>query len=149
MASIAEQIAARIATLGAAVPALTGVYRDRDDAFTREESPALLVELVDEDTQPLGGGRGPALALATERDELRVAAIVCVRGAAWQTVADDVRVALNKLVMVDAQLQALCANLRRDRCEWKARSADQPFGYAAQIYAFTTLTRAAALDVLG
>lgn len=146
MPSRAEAIAERArVVLTSATAAGVNVFRDRADAFSREESPAILIELVDEDSTPLGGSR---LGLASEQDEdvLRLAVITCVRGASWQSVADGVRVAAHALLVGDATLRGLVASLRRDRCEWKAASADQPFGYAAQIYAVKYATRALALD---
>lgn len=146
MASKAEQIAARVAAvLTSATAAGARVYRDREDAFTREESPSILVELIDEDSTQLGGGAGFALA-KTDADELRLAVTVVVRGAAWQTAADGVRVQAHALLMLDATLRQLAPDISRDRCEWRAASADQPFGYAAQIYRFKYHTRANALD---
>jgi hypothetical protein len=148
MPSKAEQICARIATL---LTGTTGagaqVYRDRQDALTREESPAILVEIVDEDSEALGGGSGPFRPIAQDdRDTLRVAVTVCVRSASWQSVADGVRVQAHALLMADATLRGLVADIRRDRCEWRAASADLPFGYCAQLYLFKYLTRAHALD---
>jgi hypothetical protein len=146
MPSTAEAIAARIAALlTGATAAGANVWRDRQDAFTREESPALLIELVDEETTPLGGGH-PAIG-GTDKNVLRLAVIACVRGDGWQAAADQVRCQAHALIAGDATLRGLVANLRRDRCEWKAASADQPFGYAAQVYAGTTLSRATALDL--
>jgi len=146
MPSPAEAVAARIAALlTGTTNAGANVWRDRQDAFTREESPALLIELVDEDTTPLGGGH-PVIG-GTDKDLLRIAVIPCIRGANWQTAADALRCQAHALIAADATLRGLVANLRRDRCEWKAASADQPFGYAAQIYAGTTLSRASALDL--
>lgn len=148
MASKAEQIAARVAALLLnATAAGARVSRDREDAFTREESPAIVVEIVDEDSTPLGGGSGPfPPTFQTDADTLRLAVITAVRAASWQSIADAVRVASHALIVGDAQLRLLVTDLRRDRCEWKAASADQPFGYAAQIYLFKYHTRASALD---
>src|SRR5215207_3581282 len=83
------------------VPLVAGrVYRDRTDAFTREESPALLVECIDEDTQPLGGPAGPWRPVGQmDRNDLRVALTVVVRDAQWQQVADAVRVQAHAAVM--------------------------------------------------
>lgn len=146
MPSRAESIAARAeAVLLGATNAGALVFRDRADAFSREESPAILIELVDEDSTPLGGGR-PGVGADQDVDVLRLAVIVCVRGGNWQSVADAVRVQAHALLVSDATLRAQLASLRRDRCEWKAASADQPFGYAAQIYAAKYATRAHALD---
>ena len=114
------------------------VYRDRSDAFTREESPALLVECIDEDTQPLGGGSGAWLPVGqVDRSELRVAVTAVVRDGQWQQVADAVRVQAHAVVMRLAGPLGRSpgiAGLRRQRCEWRAASADMTFGYASQIY---------------
>jgi hypothetical protein len=149
-ASLAEQIAQRGEAIALTIAALSGrVYRDRQDAFTREESPALIVEHVDEDTTPVGGPVGPFTPLgALESNDVRIAFVACARAASWQTVADGVRVTLHQLLLADAALRSLCTRIQRDRCEWKAASADQPFGYCAQIYTFKTLTRAHALDLV-
>lgn len=147
MPSKAEQIAARVAAvLGGATAAGSRVYRDRQDAFTREESPSVVVELVDEDSTPLGGGVGPFRLNAVDDDTLRLAIVVAVRGAAWQQSADAVRVGAHQVLVADPQLQQLAPGFRRDRCEWKPASADLPFGYCAQIYVFRYHTRAHALD---
>jgi hypothetical protein len=144
MPSTAEAIAARVAAvLLDNTPAGEVVYRDRDDAFTREESPAILVELMDEDTRPLGGGSGPFRPLAAvDEDQLRLAVTVAVRSANWQSVADAVRVAAHGLLVADAQLLQMAPGFRRDRTEWRAARADQPFGYCAQIYRFRYHTQA-------
>ncbi len=149
-ASKAEQICARIAELlTGATAAGARVYRDREDAFTREESPSIVIEAVDEDTDLLGGGSGPFMPLAQmESDLLRVAVITVVRSSGWQQTADAVRVAAHALIVADAQLRTIVAGMRRDRCEWRPASTDLPFGYCAQIYAIKYLTRAHALDAL-
>lgn len=145
--SAAELIAARVAAvLLNATDAGAAVYRDRQDAFTREESPAIIVELIDEDTTPQGGGVGPFTnRWAVDADELRLAVTVAVRDEQWQTVADAVRVQAHALLAADPTLQQLAPGYRRDRTEWRPAKADQPFGYCAQIYRFKYLTRAHAL----
>lgn len=146
MPSAAEAVAARVAAvLTGTTSAGANVWRDREDALTREESPALLIELQDEDTEPLGGGH-PAIG-GTDRNAMRLAVIACIRGANWQQQADTLRCQAHALLAADATLRGLVANWRRDRCEWKSASANVPFGYAAQIYAGTTLSRASALDL--
>lgn len=146
MPSAAEAVAARaFAVLLGATNAGAHVYRDREDAISRSEPQALLIELIDEDTTPLGGGH-PVIG-GTDKNAMRLAVIACVRSASWQTVADTLRCQAHALLAADATLRSLVANWRRDRCEWKPASADLPFGYAAQIYAGTTLSRATALDL--
>lgn len=146
MPSAAEAVAARVAAaLTNTTNAGANVWRDRQDAFTIDEPQALLIELVDEDTTPIGGGL-PVVG-GTDKNTLRVAVIACVRASNWQSVADTLRCQAHALLHSDPTLRGLVANWRRDRCEWKAANADQPFGYAAQIYVATTLSRASALDL--
>jgi hypothetical protein len=148
MPSKAEQIAARIvALLMGATAAADRVYRDREDAMTRDESPAILVEIVDEDSLALGGAAGLLGRDRVDEDTLRIAVTTCVRSAGWQTVADGVRVAAVSAIFADPQLRTLAAEIARDRCEWRPQSADVPFGYAAQIVRFRYHTRAHALDL--
>lgn len=151
MASIAEQVCSRVTTLlTGATNAGATVYRDRNDAFTREESPAILVEAADETTQPLGGATSVARpAGQVDRDALRLTVTVCVRSANWQTVADAVRVQAHALLLADPTLRTLVASIQRERCEWRSANADTPFGYASQAYLVTYLTRAHALDAGG
>jgi hypothetical protein len=150
MASKAELICQAITQALQAVPLVVGVYRDRSDAFTREESPALLVECIDEDTQPLGGGAGPWLPIAqTDRNDLRVAVTVVVRDPNWQHVADTVRCQAHARIAPlagPAGGPAGIASLRRQRCEWRAASADTPFGYVSQVYAIRYDSRAHNID---
>jgi hypothetical protein len=146
MPAKAEQICARVAALLLnQTAAADRIYRDRADAFAREESPAILIEAIDEETESLGGGR--RMTGDVDTDRLQFAVIVVVRGADWQNIADGVRVAAHAKIASDTQLQGIAASLRRQRAEWKAASADQPFGYLAQIYSAKSLTRAFALDV--
>lgn len=148
MPSKAEQVCARIAELlQGTTPVGARVFRDRDDAFTRDESPAIVVEAVDEDTTSLGGPTGPFRPVGEiDQDTLRVAVVIVVRGAAWQQVADSVRVAAHALIAADLPLRGLVATLRRDRCEWRGASADLPLGTCAQIYLVKYPTSAHALD---
>lgn len=146
MPSRSETIVARVATLLTGTTAAgASIYRDRQDALTREESPAILIEMIDEDSSAFGGGR-PSFAADVDEDTVRFAVTVCVRNASWQTVADGVRVQAHARIMADTTLLALVASLRRDRCEWQPQKTDLPFGYAAQVYLAKFLTKAHALD---
>jgi hypothetical protein len=150
MASKPEQICQAITQALQDVPGVTGVYRDRSDAFTREESPALLVECIDEDTDPLGGGQGPWLTVGqTDRNTLRVAITVVVRDPSWQQVADAVRCQAHARIAPLVRPGAVhpgIASLRRQRCEWRSASAELPFGYVSQIYAIRYDSRAHDID---
>lgn len=143
MASKEEQVIARVtAVLTSAATGALAVYRDRNDALTREETPVLLIEPVDEDSRSLGTGPD------VDEDLLRFQVCVCVRSDNWQTVADAVRVAAHAALVADATLLALLGNgLRRDRAEWRSADADVPFGYCNQIYQCKYLTRNQGLDL--
>jgi len=146
MPSKAEQILARITAvlLAGATPAGTNVFRDREDALSTDEPRCYLIEPLDEDTKPLGGGA--QVFAGRDDDTLRFAITSCIRGANWQTQADEQRVTAHQLLAKDPQLRLLINALRRERCEWKAANADQPFGYAAQIYSARYTTSTLALD---
>jgi hypothetical protein len=150
MASKPEQICQAIVRALQDVPGVTGVYRDRSDAFTREESPALLVECIDEDTEDLGGGQGPWLTVGRhDANTLRVAVTVVVRDPNWQQVADAVRCQAHARIaalMKPGVVYPGIAGLRRLRCEWRSASAELPFGYVSQIYAFEYDSRARDID---
>ena len=130
MPSQAETAAARVATvlLAAGTNAGARVYRDREEAFGREESPSILSEILDDDAQSFSGGHHK------DRAELRLAVTTLTRSAAWQSEVDAVRVQVHTALMADATLLGLMANLRRTRAEWRAASADLPLGYCAQQY---------------
>lgn len=143
MPSKAEQVAARVAAvLTSASTGALAVYRDRNDALTREESPVILVELVDEGSKPRSSS--PAM----DVDLLRLQVCICVRGDAWQTVADAVRVAAHAALMADATLRDLLGpSLRRERAEWRSADTDLPFGYCNQLYQCQYLTLNQGLDL--
>ncbi len=135
MPSKAEQVCALVASILASQTSSLGVqavYRDRDDALTREETPVILIELLDEDSRAFGdGGRIER----KDEDTLRFQICICVRSAGWQQIADDVRVKAHALLMASEPVQALLSSsLRRDRAEWQSKSTDVPFGYCNQIY---------------
>ncbi len=138
MPSAAERVAARMAVVLLTLPALQNrVYRDRVDALTVEESPSCIVELVEEDMDPMGAGPlGAQLLAATSR----VAVTFVVRNtASWQTEIDALRCAAHKLLMADAQLRSLVRSLLPHRAEWSAEEADRTLGYLVQYYRFKTL----------
>ncbi|MGL4576366.1 MAG: hypothetical protein ACRCV9_16400 [Burkholderiaceae bacterium] len=147
MPSKAEQVCGLIASvLSANAPSLgvQAVYRDRDDALTREETPVILVELLDEDSRRLGSDGGQQ---DLDEDLLRLQVCVCVRGANWQTVADDVRVNAHTLLVADPAIRALLSSsLRRDTAQWNSRSTDVPFGFCNQIYQAKYITNNTGID---
>ena len=144
MPSISEQIAQRIALiLTGTTDAGPNVWRDREDAMAREESPAILVELASESVNRLGGHDPVAIDICT----LDVKVIACVRTVNWQTVADTIRCAAHQLIVADTTLGQLCARIQRGGAEWAAASADVPFGYVAQTYRIHHASRTNRLDI--
>lgn len=145
MPSKAEQVIARVKAVLTANQGAIGilaVYDDRNDALTREETPVILIELVDEDSRAHGDSP------ATDQDLLRFQVCTCVRAANWRAVADAARVAAHAFLIADPTLQTLLGpSLRRDRCEWQSANTDVPFGYANQVYQCKYLTRNQGLDL--
>lgn len=150
MPSKAEQVAALVQSVLQAnlVPlGILAVYRDRQDALTREESPVILIELVDEDSRAYGGA-APGRSAGTDEDLLRFQLCVCVRNALWQTIADDVRCKAHALLIASSALRDLLGeSLRRDRADWRPADSDIPFGYCNQIYQCKYLTSNQGLDL--
>ena len=144
MPSKAEQVAARVfAVLQASATAMgvVAVYRDRDDALTREESPVILVETIDEDSKAYGSS-------GHDEDLLRLQVCICVRGANWQSIADAIRLQAHAALVSDATLRTLVGeSFRRDRAEWRSASTDVPFGYCNQIYQCKYISRNQGLDL--
>lgn len=127
MSSIREQIMARMdAALSGALPNAVPVYRSREVAFARGETPAVVVMPVDEETQPLSE--------LLEVSHLNVHIEVIVRGDVWDSLADPIIVAAHSLLLGDAQLLALCSKLRRTGAKWDAHEADQTAGVLTQTY---------------
>lgn len=142
-----EKIAQALRTLlTGTTGAGANVYVDRDDAFSREESPAILIELGKEDTSSLGGYGNRGLS-TLDRNELDLTIIICVRGANWRTQAEAVRASAHALIAADPELRGLTAKIRRTGAEWKSQSADQPFGYAASFYRIDYTSRSDTLTI--
>jgi hypothetical protein len=145
MASLAERLCQAVVDALNESTGAVALYRDRSDAFHRDESPALLVECLDETTTPLGGPAGPWRPVGqAERNELSLAVTVVVRDAQWQRVADDIRCQAHRRVLQLLRPPGLSngaapgvAQVRRQRCEWRAASADVSFGYVSQVYLIT------------
>lgn len=139
---ITSELQANLVALGA-----LAVYRDRQDALERAESPVILIELVDEDSRAFGGP-APGRNAPTDEDLLRVQVCVCVRNTGWQTIADDLRCKAHALLIASSALRALLGeSLRRDRADWRPADSDIPFGYCNQIYQCKYLTSNQGLDL--
>ena len=147
MPSIAEQIAQHVeGLLIDQTPAGGLVMRDRGTVMTREDQTAILIELLDEDPAPLGGGQmaGPG---AVEDNVLTLLVVACIRADDWQYVADTVRTAAHRILAADPTLRDY--RIRRGRCEWRPASADIPFGYCSQQYRLRYSTQLGDISIVG
>ncbi len=139
--SLAEQLARLIhADLVNNTSAGAGVERDREVAIGLSDQDVILIELGDEDTQTMGGSRGPLLGALQERNDLRLIVTVLVRGDNWQTRADALRNEAHQRIVTLHALRPLIAQIRRERAEWRPANTEQPFGYLSQVYVLTYLT---------
>lgn len=133
--AVAERLKAVL--LAANTDAGARVDSDREEAFSREESPALLIELVSDVSQPHGRDR--------EVNELTFVVIALTRNANWRSVVNKLRAQAHQAITGDSELNLLLANLHRTRAEWRAASADLPLGYVAQQYSGKYLSNTTAL----
>ncbi|RZI64464.1 MAG: hypothetical protein EOP80_21170 [Variovorax sp.] len=135
----AESVAARLRELLLAANTVAGerVDSDREAAYERDESPALLIELVSDMSTPHGRG--------SEVNELTFVVISLTRAEEWRSAVNTLRLQAHAAITRDAALASLLANLHRTRAEWRAASADLPFGYCAQQYSGKYLSNTTAL----
>lgn len=127
MSSIREQIVARMFTaLSGTLPNVIPVYRSREQAFARNELPAVVVKPADEETQ--------AMSESMEISRLNVHVEVIVRGDVWDSLADPIITAAHRLLLADALLAALFSKIRRTTAKWEAHEADQTAGVLTQTY---------------
>lgn len=152
MSSTAEATAARIDSI-LTVAGLAGgrVFRDRTSAFAQDESPAILIEIGDDDAQNYGGGgsvQTSALGIfgaSLDFVVVNVGITYLTRSANWQTELDALRLQAHRLLLADADLNALLQGFRRTTANWDPASADTPFGTIVQRYTGKTVTESTQL----
>lgn len=153
MSSTAESAAARIASILIAAGLAGGrVFRDRTSAFAQDESPAILIEIGDDDAQNYGGGgsvqtSAPSTIFGASLDfvVVNVGITYLTRSANWQTELDALRLQAHRLLLADADLNALLQGFRRTTANWDAANADTPFGTIVQRYTGKTVTESTQL----
>lgn len=116
-ASKSEQI---IAAMVSALTGTTGVggriYRDRQEAISRAECPALVIE-------PAGEDHESTLAPYTD-STLLVIIHVLVNGAPTSTLADPTRVSLHSKLFADDMLGGLVHGIESAGCQWSLEPAE-------------------------
>jgi hypothetical protein len=134
MATLHEQILARLLVIASAVPGVLLAERSRRTGVDRDQTPAILIRPDQEDDERFGD--------LADRHQLGVQLIVMTRGEPWDTVADPIVDALHKAVMKDTALKALSLDVRRAAREPEDTNADATAGQYTLRYRVTYLTRA-------
>ena len=134
MSSVAEQIAETVrAALYNTIPAVgTRVERARQDVVTREECPAIVIELGGENTDNAeadGEVEGNVLTLSVA---IHVAAGT---GTVWETAADEIVVAAHALIRGATYPGNSNPPMRQGRT-WDAASGDAEPGICTLTYRF-------------
>lgn len=115
-----ETILQALVALLAGVPGSTGVYRSREDAMSREESPAIVVR--PESERPVENAIGQIDATLT------VAVEVYARGEAPDTVADPIAEVVFARVMGSPTLGGLAVDITEGPTDFEAEGADVTAG---------------------
>ena len=137
-ASITERILAAAYT--ALYNNLTGVgtrvYRTRDEAFAKNETPAISIEPDAEDTAVFGTD--------IDRNELTIRIDIIIRddSAPAEQIADPIRVQVHSLLMASTAIGALVARIRRSSTRWDSDEADRELMVVSQTYRLVYLARA-------
>lgn len=103
MTSRREQILNHMATVLAETAGITGIYRSRVEAFSRNEAPLLLIEST--------GDRGTVMNSCRMAWTLDVAVVVHTRGAVPETLADPILVSAHQLLMADRTMGGLIVDI--------------------------------------
>ncbi len=140
MASVREQALSRIAAaLTAAAPGGANVYRARETSLTRAITPAIVI-------MPQGNAQA-RVATNVDKHQLDVNLEIFVRGDPWDSLADPVDVAAHAVLMNDAALWAIVADVRRISESFDSIEADRTSGTLTVGYRLTYQTRAGDISV--
>jgi hypothetical protein len=132
MATLREQILARLQVLMQGVAGVVTVERSRRVAVDRDQTPAILIRPDVDEVERYGQ--------ATDHHGFVAVVTVETRGDPWDAVADPIVQAVHVAVMRDAQLLAL-ADVRLASREPEDTEADATAGQDALRYRFTYLAR--------
>jgi len=140
MSSIREQILERVFTLLAgATPAGGNVFRSREVSITRAVTPSIVLMPQTDPVERMGQ--------FTDHHRLEFSLEIFVRGDPWDQLADPVWVAAHALLMSDAILGTLVADIRHLGCEFEGQEADRTAGTLTASYQAIYLTNAADVSV--
>ena len=123
MATKREQILSKIKTnLAGTTGVGTRIYRSRAEAFTRSETPAIIIEPISDTPQDTSSFYNQVT------HEFRVRIVVVARGAVPDNVADPTIESLHTKVLSDTTLNGLCIDIRPSTTSFEILEADQPAG---------------------
>lgn len=134
MATVLQQVLDRLdAILAAHTPAGTTLARDRADAFSRDEAPAINVLAREGDVAPLS-----EMDVHTVHVELRIH----VRSESGAAAAEALHAPVHQAVATDAVLAALCEKRRLAAYSFERAEADTTLLIKAARYTFTYMVSA-------
>ena len=123
MATKREQILAKIKTnLAGTTGVGTRIYRSRAEAFSRTETPAIIIEPISDTPQDTSSF------FNNVTHEFRIRITVIARGSVPDNVADPTIESLHSKLLADATLGGLCIDLRPSTTSFEILEADQPAG---------------------
>jgi hypothetical protein len=127
-----EQIIQALAASVATLPGVTGVYRSRVEAFSRDESPALAIE---------AGQAIPTIQALCKLDwSFDVLVSAYARGAVPDTAADAVLTAAHGLLMADRTVGGLAINLTPGPVTTDLERADAASCWMTAVFTITFRT---------
>jgi hypothetical protein len=135
-ASITEQILTALQAAITNQTAIVGgrVYRDRAEAFIRDECPAILIE---PDTETPTG----ETTCRTDYD-LLVRIVILTRGGAVSVIADPIRVSVHEVLFANPTIDGLASSIRAAGVQWEPEKGDDSPGLCVLSYkiGFRTLS---------
>ena len=111
------------------------VTRSREVSITRAQAPAIVV-------MP-GSNTLQRMATQVDRNHFTVRVEIFVRGDPWDSLAAPIDAAVHRLLMSDAALAVLLADLRRTNEDFESMEADRTAGTLTLTYVATWLASAA------
>ena len=127
-------------------PGVTGVYEDRQQAYTEAEAPAIEIALRDCSANTLGDNH-PARSVvkATLQLELAIYTRSAINAAGKETSARSLSGPIwanaHALLMADPSLGGLALRVRWVRSSWRKEAADGTAGWASHTYELTLAMR--------
>lgn len=141
MNSVADQIGdAIIAALGAAAGIDGRVFRSRELAIVRNETPCIVVLLAEEASTVFGKH--------VDDNRLTVDIEITTRGDPYDKIADPIAVDAHRLLRTDAVLAGIVTEVRRKERTWAAQEADATAGCVTMKYELRYLSDANDMTLL-